>query len=111
VSSLTAGSKMLTAEVALTTKVDKHVAARTPLCSRRRLCARVCIKPIRVNAGDARPSHTDKEARRSRLPCPLFSPAVGEDAGVPERDHLLVVTVRLLEGVEANVGWTFKLGD
>jgi hypothetical protein len=39
------------------------------------------------------------------------SPAMGEDAGVPGRDYLLIGTVRLLEGVEANVGWTFKLGD
>jgi hypothetical protein len=102
---------MLTAEVALTTRVDRHVASQNSACSRRRLCARLCIKPTRVNAVDARPSHSDKEARRSRLPCPLFSPAVGEDAGAPERDHFALVTVRLLVGVEANVGSTFKLGD
>jgi hypothetical protein len=103
---------MLTAEVALTTRVDRHVAARTPLVRVVVVCVLVlCLKPIRVNAVDARPSHSDKEALRSRLPCPLFSPAVGEDAGAPERDHFALVTVRLLVGVEANVGSTFKLGD
>jgi hypothetical protein len=70
---LTAGSKMLTAEVALTTRVDRHVAARTPLVRVVVVCVLVlCLKPIRVNAVDARPSHSDKEALRSRLPCPLF---------------------------------------
>jgi hypothetical protein len=102
---------MLTAEVALTTRVDRHVAARTPLVrvvvcvlvyvSNRSVCLRLTLGP---------PTLARRHAGAGCL-APLFSPAVGEDAGVPERDHLLVGTVMLLEGVEANVGWTFKLGD